>query len=177
MQREVLVPKASARSKQQAGGSGRVPQKLGTALVLLAAGIPFLLGKIFELRAHDLYDSAMYVYSAGHILQGARIGVDESPSALIGTLLVNMLGVGIFGFSEIGPKLIQGLMQCGALILMFTAMRRLFGKLAASVGVILASIYLSAPVVAKAGNVKEQYMIACAVAGVKIGRASCRERV
>ncbi|MEA3226765.1 MAG: hypothetical protein U9Q07_12515, partial [Planctomycetota bacterium] len=53
-----------------------------------------------------------------------------------------------------------------ALVLMFVAMRKLFGTLSASVGVIIASIYLSAPVMAKFGNVKEQHMIAFMILGV-----------
>jgi hypothetical protein len=45
-------------------------------------------------------------------------------------------------------------------------MRALFGTLAASVGVIIASIYLSAPLIAKFGNVKEQHMIAFMIMGM-----------
>jgi hypothetical protein len=94
------------------------------------------------------------------------IGVDEKPSAQLGTLLVNMLGVRLFGFSETGPKLIQGILQAAALVLMFIALRKLFGTLPAAVSVIVASIYLSAPLAAKFGNVKEQYMIAFMVMAI-----------
>ena len=45
-------------------------------------------------------------------------------------------------------------------------MKKLFGTLPAAFGVIVASAYLSAPVIAKFGNVKEQYMIACMVIGI-----------
>jgi hypothetical protein len=45
-------------------------------------------------------------------------------------------------------------------------MRKLYGMLGAAVGVIVASVYLSWSFVAKSGNVKEQYMIACMVIGV-----------
>ncbi len=100
---------------------------VGLAAVALAAGIPFVLGKYFELNFPDPYDSAIYAYSAQHILDGAKIGVEEIPSAQIGTLVVNMAGVALTGFNEIGPKLIQGLLQLGALVLMFVALRRLFG--------------------------------------------------
>ncbi len=134
--------------------------------VAILAGIPFLFGKYFELNFPDPYDSAANVYSAKHILDGAKLGVDEMPSCAMGTLVVNIIGVKIFGFNEIGPKLIQGIMQAAAFILMFVAMRRLFGILAAAVGVIIASIYLSAPLIAKFGNVKEQYMIACMIMGM-----------
>jgi hypothetical protein len=134
--------------------------------VAILAGIPFAFGKYFELNFPDPYDSAANVYSAKHILDGARLGVDEMPSCAMGTLVVNIIGVKIFGFNEAGPKLIQGIMQGAAFILMFAAMRRLFGTLAAAVGVIIASIYLSAPLIAKFGNVKEQYMIACMVMGM-----------
>ena len=88
------------------------------------------------------------------------------PSAQPGTLLVNMLGVKLFGFSELGPKLIQAFLQAVALVLMFFTMRKLYGMLAASIGVIVASLYLSAPLIAKFGNVKEQHMIAFMVIGV-----------
>jgi hypothetical protein len=124
------------------------------------------MGKYFEFNSPGAFDSGSYVYSARHILEGAKIGVDEKPSAQMGTLLVNMLGVRLFGFNETGPKLIQTILQAGALVLMFFAMVKLFGVLPATVGVIIASIYLSAPLMAKYGNVKEQHMIAFMVLGV-----------
>ncbi len=130
------------------------------ATVVILAAIPFVLGKYIEFNSPGPYDSGAYVYSAKRVVDGAVIGVDERPSAQLGTLLVNMLGVWLFGFSETGPKLIQGILQAAALILMFIAIRKLFGTLPAAVSVIVASIYLSAPLAAKFGNVKEQYMIA-----------------
>ena len=136
------------------------------AMAAILAAIPFTLGKYFELNTPGPYDSGAYVYSAKHVLDGAVIGVDEKPSAQLGTLLVNMLGVWLFGFSETGPKLIQGILQAAALVLMFIALRKLFGTLPAAVSVIVASIYLSAPLIAKFGNVKEQYMIACMVMAI-----------
>jgi hypothetical protein len=135
-------------------------------LVTILAGIPFALGRYFELNYPDPFDSAANVYSAQHILNGARIGVEEKPSAALGTLLVNILGVRLFGFNELGPKLIQSLMQAIALIVMFIAIRKAFGNLAAAIAVIVTSIYTSSPLIAKFGNVKEQYMIACMVTGV-----------
>jgi hypothetical protein len=84
----------------------------------------------------------------------------------MGTLLINILGVRLFGYNETGPKLIQMLLQAAAFVLMFIVMRRLFGTLAAAVGVIIASIYLSAPLIAKFGNVKEQHMIAFMIMGM-----------
>jgi len=135
-------------------------------IVTILAAIPFGLGKHFELNTPGPYDSGAYVYSAKRVVDGAVIGVDEKPSAQLGTLLVNMLGVWLFGFSETGPKLIQGILQAAALVLMFIAMRKLFGTLPAAVGVIVASIYLSAPLIAKFGNVKEQYMIAFMVIAI-----------
>ena len=134
--------------------------------IIIFAAIPLVLGKYYEFNSPDPFDSAANVYSAQRILNGARIGVDEIPSAALGTLLVNILGVKIFGFSEFGPKLIQGIFQAAALVLMFFAMRKLFGTLAAAIGVIVASSYLSFPYIAKFGNVKEQYMIACMVIGI-----------
>ena len=142
--------------------------KFSIILIAILAGIPFMLGRYFEFNFPDPYDSAANVYSAQHILNGAKIGVDENPSAALGTLLVNMLGVRLFGFSEFGPKLIQTIMLAGAFILMFVAMRKIFGKLPAAVGVIIAVIYTSSPLIAKFGNVKEQYMIACMVMAVSL---------
>jgi hypothetical protein len=124
------------------------------------------MGKYFELNSPSAYDSGAYVYSAKRILHGAKIGIDEKPSAQMGTLLINMLGVKLFGFNDIGPKLIQAILQAAALVLMFIAMRKLFGTLPAAIGVIIASIYLSAPLMAKYGNVKEQHMIAFMVMGI-----------
>ena len=135
-------------------------------LTAILAGIPFCLGKYFEFNSPGAFDSGAYIYSAKRILDGAKIGIDEKPSAQMGTLLVNMLGVKLFGFNEIGPKLIQTILQAAALILMFIAMRRLFGTLPATVGVIIASFYLSAPLMAKYGNVKEQHMIAFMIMGI-----------
>jgi uncharacterized membrane protein YhhN len=147
----------------------RAKTLLAFAIIAILAGIPFSLGKYFELNFPDPYDSAVYAYSAAHILAGAEIGVDEKPSAQLGTLLVNILGVWLSGqFSETGPKVMQMVFQAAALVLMFAAMRKLFGTLPAAVGVILASVYLSAPLIAKFGNVKEQHMIAFMVIG-----ASC----
>jgi len=135
-------------------------------IIAILAAIPFCMGKYFEFNSPGAFDSGAYVYSAKHILDGAKIGVDEKPSAQMGTLLVNMLGVKLCGFSETGPKLIQTILQAGALLLMFAAMVKLFGVLPAAVGVIITSIYLSAPLMAKYGNVKEQHMIAFMVLGV-----------
>jgi 4-amino-4-deoxy-L-arabinose transferase-like glycosyltransferase len=134
--------------------------------LVLLAGIPFLLGKYFELKQPDPFDSGSYVYSAQHVLSGARIGYEEKPSAQAGTLLVNMLGVTLTGFNETGSKLLQGLFQAAALALMFVTLRRLYGSLAAVVSVIVATVYLSAPVIAKFGNVKEQFMIALMIMGI-----------
>ncbi len=136
------------------------------AAIAILAGIPFMLGKYFEFNSPGAFDSGGYVYSAQHILEGAEIGVEEKTSAQLGTLLVNMLGVWMFGFNETGPKLLQGIFQAAALVMMFVAMRKLFGTLPAAVGVTVASVYLSAPVIAKYGNVKEQHMIAFMVIGV-----------
>ena len=137
-------------------------------IVIILASIPFWLGKYFELNYPDPFDSAANVYSAQRILNGARIGIDEKPSAALGTLLVNILGARLFGFSEFGPKLIQLTMQAGALAAMYIATRKLLGRLPASVSVIIASIYISAPLIAKFGNVKEQYMIACMVTAISL---------
>jgi hypothetical protein len=136
-------------------------------IIAILAAIPFGFGKYFEFNSPCPFDAGAYVYSATHILNGAEIGVEEKPSAQLGTLLVNMAGVLLFGdFSEIGPKFMQMLLQAGALALMFSAMRKLFGTLAAAVGVIMASVYLSSPLIAKFGNVKDQYMIAFMVMGI-----------
>ena len=135
-------------------------------IIAILAAIPFCMGKYFEFNSRGAFDSGAYVYSAKRILDGAKIGIDEKPSAQMGTLLINMLGVKLFGFSDFGPKLIQAILQAAALILMFIVMRKLFGILPAAVGVIIASIYLSAPLMAKYGNVKEQHMIAFMIMGI-----------
>ena len=136
------------------------------AIITILAVIPFSMGKYLEFNTPGPYDSGAYVYSAKHILDGARIGIEEKPTSHMGTLLVNMLGVWLCGFNETGPKLIQSILQATALVVMFVAMRKVFGTFPAAVGVIVASIYLSAPLIAKFGNVKEQYMIAFMIMGV-----------
>jgi len=147
------------------------PQKLKIqfllyAIIFLLAAIPFSMGKYFEFNSPGAFDSGSNVYSAQHILSGAEIGVEEKPSAALGTLLINMLGVRLFGFNETGPKLLQLILQAAALLLMFVAMQKLFGRLPAAIGVIIASVYLSSPLIAKYGNVKEQFMIAFMVSYV-----------
>ncbi|MCP4711071.1 MAG: hypothetical protein GY869_20825 [Planctomycetes bacterium] len=146
--------------------SGRGGRWLILLLILSGAAIPFGYGKYFEFNTPDPFDSSGFVYSAHRVLDGAMIGFHEKPSAQIGTLWVNMLGVWLFGYSEYGPKLLQGVLQGAALLLMFFVMVRLFGRLAAGVGVMVASLYLSAPFIAKFGNVKEQYMIASSVLAI-----------
>jgi hypothetical protein len=136
------------------------------AAVVILAAIPFSIGKYFEFNSPDPFDSGGYVYSAAHILSGAEIGVDEKSSAQLGTLLVNLLGVRLFGFNETGPKLIQTIFQIVAFMLMFITLRKLYGLLPAAVSVIVASVYLSWSYIGKSGNTKEQYMIACMVIGI-----------
>jgi hypothetical protein len=139
---------------------------LPTILILILAGIPFALGRYFEFGYPDPFDSAANVYSAQHILDGARIGIEERSSAALGTLLINIFGVWLFGFSEFGPKLIQTLMQAGALVTVYIALKKAMGRLPAGVAVIVAAIYTSSPLLAKFGNVKEQFMIACMVTAI-----------
>ncbi len=145
----------------------RLKRNLLIALVVVVlAGIPFVLGKYFEFSVPDAFDGGSYAYSAQHILSGARIGHDEKPSAQAGTLLVNMLGVTMTGFNETGAEILQMLFQAAALVVMFITVRRLYGTLAAIVSVSVASVYLSAPLIAKFGNVKEQFMIAFMILGI-----------
>ena len=135
-------------------------------VLAVVISIPFGFGKYFELNTKGPYDSGAYVYSAKHILDGAKMGSEEKVSARMGTLLVNMLGVGLFGFGELGPKLLQMLFQITALVFMFVALYRLWGKWPAAFSTFITAFYLSAPVIAKFGNVKEQYMIAFMIVGV-----------
>jgi len=135
-------------------------------VIAILAAIPFSLGKYFEFNQPDPFDGGGYAYSAKHVLDGARIGIEEKPSAQLGTLLVNMLGVVLTGFNETGAKLVQTILQAVALLFMFIAIRKLSGTLSAAVAVIVTSVYLSAPLIAKFGNVKEQYMIAFMVMGI-----------
>ncbi len=134
--------------------------------VLILAGVPFTLGKFFEFSQPDPFDGGAYAYSAWHILQGARLWQDEFISAQPATFLMNYLGVAMGGFSELGPELVQMTLQLAALGLMFYTIRKCFGKTAAVICTAVASIYLSAPVIAKFGNVKEQFMIAFMVFAV-----------
>ena len=154
--RQVRPPKEKLLSPEK---QEKVKHIVVLVVIAILAAIPFSLGKYFEFSTPGAWDSGGYVYSAAHILSGAKIGVDEKSSAQLGTLLVNILGVRLFGFSETGPKLMQTILQVTALLLMFITMRKLFGVMAAAVGVIVASIYLSAPLMAQVGNVKEQNII------------------
>ncbi|MFI4910347.1 MAG: ArnT family glycosyltransferase [Sedimentisphaeraceae bacterium JB056] len=138
-----------------------------TVIMASVIAVPFVLGKYCELNTPGAFDSGAYVYSAEHIIRGAKIGVDEVPTAKISTLLVNILGVKIFGYSDVGPKIIQGLMQLAALVLIFMGVKKHFGRAAAFISTLLTSIYISAPFIAKYGNVKEEFMTACI--GISIG--------
>lgn len=128
-------------------------------LLVVLAGLPFIVGKYIEFNTAGPFDSGSYVYSAQRIANGAKLFVDEMPSAQPMTLLINFIGVKLFGFSETGPIFMQALLQLAAFAMMFIAIRKMYGLLPAIVSVVLASVYLSAPLVAKFGNVKEQFMV------------------
>jgi hypothetical protein len=137
-------------------------------ITIILAAIPFILGKYIEFNSPGAFDSGAYVYSAKHILEGAVIGVDEIPTARIGTLFMNIAGVALFGYSDTGPKIIQTILQVAAIAVMFISIKKVFSSLPAALAAIVASIYLNAPVIAKFGNVKEQYMITFMVIGVSL---------
>lgn len=160
------VPHRHQSGKPAAHKKNITTDTLLIVLTIILAGAVFGLGKYFEFNTPGAFDSGAYVYSAAHILDGAKIGVEEKPSAQLGTLLVNLLGVKLFGYKELGPELIQAFLQAAALVLMFIAIRKLYCTLAAFVGTFIAAFYLSAPLIAKFGNVKEQYMIAFMVMGI-----------
>jgi hypothetical protein len=160
----------AGKSKAPASGFGKsggdnvgIKQIAPIIIVVLLAGIGFSYGKYLEFNTNDPFDGSLNVYSAQCIANGQKIGVDVFPSARPATLLVNVVGVSLFGFSEFGPKLIQMLMQLAAFGLMFYTLRRIYGLLPAGVALILAGFYLSCPPYAKYGNVKEQFMIACMI--------------
>ncbi len=139
---------------------------LFSVFIIAIAAIPFLMGKYIEFNSPGAFDCGAYVYSAQHVLQGATIGVDEMPSAQMGTLIMNILGVWLFGFNDAGPKLVQAILQAAAFITMFFTVKKIFGRLAAAISLLVASAYLSAPLIAKYGNVKEEFMVAFAILGV-----------
>jgi len=147
-------------------GEGKGGQLVIIIVAALLAAIPFCYGKYFEFGSNGPFDGSLNIYSAKCIVNGQKVGIDTFPSARPATLLANVIGVALFGFSEIGPKLIQMLMQLGALVLMFYTLRKIYGVLPAAVALVLAAFYLSCPPYAKFGNVKEQYMIACAITAV-----------
>lgn len=132
---------------------------ISVLIALVLGGIPFGLGKYIEFNSPGPFDSGAYVYSAKHLLEGARLGVDEQSSARPGTLLANAIGIKLFGFNDTGPKAVQMVLQLAALAFMFYTLRKVFGSVAAVIGATVAAIYLSAPIIAKFGNVKEQFMI------------------
>ncbi|AQT69631.1 hypothetical protein STSP2_02825 [Anaerohalosphaera lusitana] len=157
--------KGSEPKVQTQGMKNRdIPVWAWAVIALILAGIPFSMGKYLELSTPGPFDSGAYVYSAAHLLDGAKLGVDEMSSARPGTLLVNVIGVALFGYNDTGPKILQGIFQVLAFAMMFYTLWRVFGGLAAVFGVFVASFYLSAPILAKFGNVKEQYMIALMIA-------------
>ncbi len=142
--------------------AGQIPQWLLPAIItIVIALLPFAYGKYYELNSKDAFDSALNIFHSNELLQGKKIFDEVRPAARPGTLLVNTIGVMIFGYSELGPKLIQMVMQIGALAMAFACIRKLYGNTAAGVATILGAFYLSSQPYAKFGNVKEQYMIAC----------------
>lgn len=154
------------RSKKPVAENGKTGQLVFFLVTAVLAGIPFIYGKYIEFGIDGPFDSALNVYAAKCITNGQKLGVEVFPSARPATLLVNVIGVSLFGFSEAGPKLIQMLMQITALSLMFYTLRKIYGNIAAAAALILASFYLSCPPFAKFGNVKEQFMIACMIISV-----------
>ncbi len=139
----------------------KLPAGLLVSLLITAicAGIPFGVGKYIEFNSPGPYDSGAFVYSSKHLLDGAQLGVDEKSSARPNTLLANVIGVKLFGFNDTGPKIVQMLLQLAAGAFLFYTLRKVFGLPASVIGTTLAAVYLSAPIIAKFGNVKEQFMI------------------
>jgi hypothetical protein len=111
--------------------------RIETALIvsiiaaMLLGGIPFGVGKYIELNSPGPFDSGAYVYSAQRLLDGAQYGTEERSSARPGTLIANLIGVKLFGFSDTGPKIVQMVLQVAALIFMFITIRKVFGSVAA----------------------------------------------
>jgi hypothetical protein len=169
------MSKAHPRHHHTTGNSGtasvpiweRIPGK-AIVLSLVLAAIPFATGKYIEFHTGGAFDSGAYLYSANRVLHGAIPNVTEAVTAKVGTLLLNMLGVSLFGYHDYSAKIIQMFLQMAALVTMFFVMRRVFGALAAGMTLFVASFYLSAPVIAKYGNVKEQYMIAFMMLGISM---------
>lgn len=156
----------SKLSSHASRGDGKAKEVIIICMGLILAAIPFCYGKYFEFKLNDPFDSALNVYSAKSIIDGQKLGPEVKASARPATLLVNIIGVAIFGYSEFGPKLIQTLMQLAALAMMFYTLRKIYGSVPALVSLILASFYLSCPPFAKYGNVKEQFMIACMIISI-----------
>lgn len=142
------------------------PSAMVTAVVCLVILTPFCIGKYCELSVPGAFDSGANVYSAHRVLEGAVIGSEEVPSAKVGTLLLNMLGIKLFGYHDFAPKLVQGIFQLLAIAAIYLACRKFFGKFAAFIAAFSASFYASAPVIAKYGNVKEEFMAAFAAIGI-----------
>jgi len=162
-----MRPKKRRKTEVKKGqDQGKTKQVVIIIAAAILAAIPFCYGKYFEFGSNGPFDGSLNVYSAKAITNGQKIGVDIIQTPRPATMLVNVIGVAMFGFSELGPKLIQMLMQLGALVLMFYTLRKIYEPLSAAVAVILAAFYLSCPPYAKYGNVKEQFMIACAVTAV-----------
>ena len=132
-------------------------------ITLIIAAIPFIIGKYYEFNTDDPFDGALNIFHAHELSIGKKLGVDVFPSAGAATLLVNFIGIKIFGYSEIGPVIIQSIMQITALGFAFVCIRKLFGSIPACISIILGSFYLNCQPYAKFGNVKEQYMIACMI--------------
>ena len=135
-------------------------------LCLLPAVYFFTFGKILEFKTPGAFDSGAYVYSAQHLLDGARLGVDEKTTAQPATLLMNVIGVRLFGFNDTGPKVMQMILQLIGLGMIGWALLKLWGRTAAVTAVTVAAFYLSAPHIAKYGNVKEQFMISFMLTGI-----------
>lgn len=146
--------------------AGVFPKLFLITVLMIPAAAAFITGKYIEFNSPDPFDSGAFIYSAKHLLDGAQMGVDEIPSAKPGTLLANIIGVKCFGFNDTGPQIVQMVLQLAGLVFMFYTLRKVFCKSAALVGTTIAAIYLSAPIIAKFGNVKEQFMIPFMISAV-----------
>ena len=121
--------------------------KLVLAIIALLTALPLSLNLYIEFTTPCPYDVGRNVYSVKHILAGAKIGVDEESRMLVGELMLHTLGVLLYSKGDIGPKIVQAILQITSLLCMFVALRKLYGLLPAAVSVIVASLYLSSPIV------------------------------
>ncbi|MCP4589187.1 MAG: glycosyltransferase family 39 protein, partial [bacterium] len=113
---------------------------LATALIVL----PILALSQFTSHARvDEIDAWLFAYYGREMLDGRVLYADLWDNKPPGIFWLNALGMAFSGGSLTGVRVLCALASCGAVVLVFSTARRLYGWSAAGISAVLASLYLN----------------------------------